>query len=260
VVTAHGYDVYDLPFRSELWFQRVKFVFDSADHVITVSKSNYEVLTNKISVSHEKVSIIPNGYSSSLFRPMDKTLARQTLGLPINRKILLNVANLVPIKGHAYLIEAMKEVIKVRQDVSLVIVGDGQLRKKLETQAKKLNLESYIKFVGARPHEEIPLWMNAADLFVLPSLREGFGVVQIEAMAVGTPVVATINGGSEEIIVSDDYGLLCPPADSRCLATKILTALNRTWDKEGITKYARRFTWDRVATEIFKVYRAVVRG
>ena len=116
-----------------------------------------------------------------------------------------------------------------------------------------------VKLVGGRAHDEIPIWMNACDLFVLPSLRESFGVVQIEAMACGKPVVATYNGGSEEIITSADYGLLCEPANPGELAEKILIALDKEWDCDKIGEYAEQFTWENITEEIVAVYKSVIR-
>lgn len=100
--------------------------------------------------------------------------------------------------------------------------------------------------------------MNACDVFVLPSLRESFGVVQIEAMACGKPVVATRNGGSEEIITSEDYGLLCEPASPEELAEKISIALDKEWGSEKIRGYAERFRWKNIAKEIIKVYETLL--
>lgn len=102
------------------------------------------------------------------------------------------------------------------------------------------------------------MWINAGDLFVLPSLVENFGVVNIEALACGKPVISTINGGSEEVITSEEYGLLCPPRDPECLAEKILMALNKEWDREKIRKYAEQFDWRNIARQIFKVYEDVL--
>jgi glycosyltransferase involved in cell wall biosynthesis len=111
---------------------------------------------------------------------------------------------------------------------------------------------------GGKPHDEIPLWMNACDVFVLPSVRESFGVVQIEAMACGKPVVATLNGGSEEVIISDDYGLLVEPGDPDDLAEKILVALDREWDREEILTYVERFMWENIAEETMGVYTQIL--
>jgi len=93
---------------------------------------------------------------------------------------------------------------------------------------------------------------DATNLFVLPSLSLSVGVVQIEAMACGVPVVATRNGGSEEIILSEDYRLLCEPGNPEDLAEKILIDLEKEWDREKIRKYAEQFIWDNIAKKLLK--------
>ncbi len=259
VITAHGYDVYDLPFRSDAWFEKIKFVLNSATHIITVSRSNFEIITSQLCIPGKNVSIIPNGFDSDLFNPSDKARARKKLALPQDKKILLNVGNLVPVKGHEHLIKAMVNVLKARKDVLLVIIGDGPLRDRLDDLVRKLGLDEYIKFVGSKPHHEIPLWMNGADVFVLPSLSEGNPTVMFEALGVGLPFVGTAVGGVPEIITSEDYGLLCPPADLECLAEKILIALDKEWDRERIRKYAEQFTWERVAEKVMGVYNGILK-
>jgi teichuronic acid biosynthesis glycosyltransferase TuaC len=112
--------------------------------------------------------------------------------------------------------------------------------------------------LGSVPSDILPLWMNACDLFVLPSLSESFGVVQIEALACGKPVVSARNRGSEEVIISDEYGLLVEPADPEDLAEKILVALDRKWDREAILVYAERYTWENLAKEIVGVYAQIL--
>ncbi|ACS91068.1 glycosyltransferase family 4 protein [Thermococcus sibiricus] len=260
VITGHGYDIYELPFRGREWFKKVKFALDSADHIVTVSKSNFTILTTKLDIPEDKISVIPNGFNSHKFRPMDKLLVREQLNLPRDKKIILNVANLVPVKGQSYLIEAMEKVVSHRKDVMLIIVGDGPLKKELEIQIKKLNLENYVMLAGAKPHSEILLWMNAADLFVLPSLSEGNPTVMFEALGVGLPFVGTAVGGVPEIITSEDYGLLCPPKDPKCLAEKILIALEKEWNREKIMNYADQYTWGNVVNQILEVYQCLLRG
>ncbi|NJE30328.1 glycosyltransferase family 4 protein [Thermococcus sp. 18S1] len=205
-----------------------------------------------------RVKLVFNGFDNELFRPISKTYCREILNLPYNKKIVVTIGNLLPVKGHEYLIEAMKKIVKARNDVMLIIVGDGPLRKDLENQIKKLGLENYVKLVGAKPHNKIPLWMNAADLFVLPSLSEGNPTVMFEALGVGLPFVGTAVGGVPEIITSEDYGLLCPPKDPECLAEKILIALDKEWNREKIRKYAEQFTWENIARETLKIYRQVL--
>ena len=258
IITAHGFDVYDLPFRNSFWMEKIKRTLLYSDHIITVSRRNFKILVEKLSVSSSKISIIPNGFDPKLFKILSKEEARVRLGLPLNRKIILNVGNLIPVKGQKYLIQAMKIVRKMKKDIKLYIIGDGPLKNKIKKYIKELGLQDIVELIGAKSHGEIPLWMNAADLLVLPSLSESFGIVQIEAMACGKPVVSTYNGGSEEIIISKDYGLLCKPADPEDLAKKILTALEKEWDRKKIRKYSEQFTWDSITSNIIKVYNKVL--
>lgn len=255
VVTAHGYDIYELPFLNEIWGKRATSVLNAADAIITVSRRNEECI-RKLGVT-KPVHVIPNGFRSDLFYPRDQAECRRTLVLPLDRKILLTVGNLVEVKGHRYLVEAMAEVVKERQDVLCVIVGSGPLKGKLEGQIKSLGLEEHVCLVGGKPHEEIPLWMNACDVFVLPSLKESFGIVQIEAMACGKPVVATRNGGSEDILVSEECGILVDTADVRDLTEKIQITLEWHWDSEEIFAYIEHFSWDSICNQIYGVYTVV---
>jgi glycosyltransferase involved in cell wall biosynthesis len=255
VLTAHGYDIYSLPFKDSEWREKIEYVLNTADHVITVSQSNLACI-EKLDVS-TPVTVIPNGFRSDLFYPRDISECRKALNLPQDKKIILTVGGLVPIKDQARLVEAIRKIISDRKDILCVIVGAGKLRPALERQIRSLGLEGYVRLAGGKPHDEIPLWMNACDLFVLPSLRESFGVVQIEAMACGKPVVATRNGGSEEIVISEEYGLLVEPADSEDLAEKIPVALDREWDREAILQYAEWFAWENIAKDIIKIYRSL---
>ena len=255
VATAHGYDIYDLPFKDHEWKEKIEYVLNAADYVITVSNSNLECI-KKLSVE-TPVKVIPNGFRGDLFYPRDLEECRKISNLSINKKVILTVGSLVEIKGHKYLIEAMHEVLKHRKDVICIIVGGGALKYKLKNQIKNLGLENHVKLIGGKPHNEMPIWMNACDVIVLPSLRESFGIVQIEAMACGKPVVATYNGGSEEIITSEDCGYLVEPANPEELAEKILIALDKEWDGEKIRRYAERFRWENIVKEILEVYKRV---
>ena len=149
----------------------------------------------------------------------------------------------------------MHVIEKKRSNVLCYIGGTGPLKYKLQKQIEKLNLVNKVKLIGFVSDESLPLWMNACDVFILPSLSESFGVVQIEAMACGKPVVATRNGGSEEIITSEEYGLLCSPANSKDLADKTLVALDKIWDNKNIETYMQKFRWEQIVEDIVKIYR-----
>jgi len=123
---------------------------------------------------------------------------------------------------------------------------------------RSLNLGSYFHFTGAGPHGEISLWMNAADLFVLPSLSEGNPTVMFEALGVGLPFVGPAVGGVPEIITTEEYGLLCPPRDPECLSEKILIALKKEWNPEKLKKCVEQFTWESIVRQIDRLYRRII--
>ena len=121
-----------------------------------------------------------------------------------------------------------------------------------------MGLGERVKLLGSVPGDQLTLWMNACDLFVLPSLNEGNPTVLVEVLGCGKPFVGTKVGGVPEVISSDDYGLLVEPADPGDLAEKILVALDREWDREKILGYAERYTWENIAKEIVGVYEQVL--
>jgi glycosyltransferase involved in cell wall biosynthesis len=253
VVTAHGGDVYDLPFRNDWYNGLARFVLAEADQIITVSRFNADKLLS-LGVPSNKLHVIPNGCDKKLFKPIHMYTVRRELGLPLNKKILLSVGNLLDIKGHMYLIHAMQFVLKKRKDVILVIVGSGVLRENLERKARGIGLNDKIMFVGGKEHSEIPAWMNACDLFVLPSLREGFPTVIPEAMACGKPVIASNVGGIPEAISSDELGILVPPKDPESLSWAIIDGLNRKWDSNAILDYSKKYSWSELVKQILLVY------
>jgi glycosyltransferase involved in cell wall biosynthesis len=256
VVTAHGGDVYDLPFRKSWYKALARYVLKSADQVITVSQFNAKKLLS-IGVSSSKLDVIPNGYDPKIFKMLPQSLMRQKLGLPLNKKILLSVGNLVDAKGHAYLIDAVNIILKKQADAILVIVGSGPLEKKLRRKITNLCLSEKILLVGRRIHDEICMWMNASDIFVLPSLREGFPTVIPEAFACGKPVIGTRVGGIPEALSNHEVGLLVDPKDPVDLSNAILNALNRKWRASIITDYSKIYSWNNIVRQILEIYRSL---
>jgi glycosyltransferase involved in cell wall biosynthesis len=256
VITAHGYDIYDLPFRDADWGERIREVLNSADYIITVSNKNLEYI-QKLDVK-TKVKIIPNGYKDDLFFPHDKITARKELNLPLDKKILISVGNLNEVKGHRFLIDSLYEVKKLRNDFVCYIIGDGELRKTLIEQINNLSLTNTIFLVGQKRHSDIPTWLSASDFFVLSSLNEGNPTVMFESLGVGLPFIGTRVGGVPEIITSNDYGLLVEPANVDDLKEKILLALDTKWDRDKILEYSKKFSWKRIAEEVKTVYQELI--
>jgi len=265
VVTVHGInEISDIINNSRNFLQqkikgKVITVLNEADHIITVSYKNKKLLVDALGDHlNNKITVIPNGFDKELFRPIPQEYARKMLGLPQNKQIILNVAYLEPIKGHDFLLKALSIVRNSGKDFLCIVIGDGSQRRYLERLATRLGISDKMIFLGERPHSEIPLWMNAADLFVLPSLSEGNPTVMFEALGVGLPFVGTRVGGVPEIITSEDYGLLCEPKNPEDLAEKILISLGKEWDREKIRKYAEQFTWEKVARQVVDIYKKLL--
>jgi glycosyltransferase involved in cell wall biosynthesis len=228
-----------------------------SDEVITVSQFLVEKLLS-IGLKPNKLHMIPNGFDNQLFKPTSREAARHKLGLPVNKRLLLSVGNLNNLKGHTYLIEAMRKVRHSIDDVLLIIIGSGPLEFELQKQIIASDLKKNVILVGNKRHEEIPLWMNACDLFVHPSLHESFGVVVIEALACGKPVLSTTVGGLPEIIRSGDLGLLVQSSNAQSLANGILDCLSKNWVEEKIINFSQQYTWRNLTSRIVGVYEKAI--
>ncbi len=171
------------------------------------------------------------------------------------------VSSLTPHKGHEYLIQAASLVLDTLPPVKFLIVGDGPLRKRLEEQAKELNIHSSVIFTGKR--KDIPEILSLLDVFVLPShTREGLGIAIIEAMAAERPVVATDIGGIPEVVDDGETGVLVPPEDTEALSKAIITLLQdppraKTMGEKGRTRIKEMFTTTKMLSEIEHVYQSL---
>lgn len=232
----------------------IKDVLILSTRLITLSNKWKNIFVNEIGIKDNSIAVVHNGYDSSLFYPIDKAMCRKSLNLPADKKIILSVGDLIEIKGHKYLIESIPEVLKHRTDIICLIIGEGKQKNKLLKQIELAEMSNYVKLVGKKRHDEIPLWMNAADIFVLPSLKEGNPTVMLEALGTGLPFIGTKVGSIPEIIVSKEYGLLVDTNSSIDLKLNIIYALNKKWDRDKIATYSKLFTIERVAESISLIY------
>lgn len=258
IVTGHGYDVYELPLRNKYYLKMIKKILSNANHIITVSENIRDIMTKNLSVPTKKIEIISNGFSPKLFHPLDKNKVRKELSLPLDKKIVLSVGNLEEVKGHINMVKAAKQIINNRKDILFLIVGDGEERKKLKKEIEKDNLEQNFKLMGAKPHNEIALWMNACDISVIPSINEAGPAVLFEALACGKPVIGTNVGVIPEILKDNKLGIVVPPEDTNALRDSILNALENNWNVKYIQNCVKNYEWENIAKHIIKLYTRIV--
>lgn len=199
-----------------------------------------------------KFQIVPNVVNMDLFHPEFSSRSRET-------KRILVVALLTPKKGVPYLLQALSQLEKKRDDFILDIVGDGPYRGEYEKQAWDLGIADKVKFHGLKPKEIVAKYMRQCDFLVLPSLVETFGAVIVEALAAGKPVIVTEIGGPKEIVTSQ-VGILVPPQDAQTLAGAIDYMLDhhRDYNPHKITQYAqKRYSYEAVGKALDSIYRSL---
>lgn len=252
-----GSDVNDLPSWITLRAQIVGALRASA-RVIAVSAALGERVVS-LGVPRERVVVRRNGVNGEQFALRDKREARAKLGVRDDRKIIVYVGNIKREKATDVLIEAAGGLLRKRGQggFELSIVGSGDIEAEVKARAKELDLGDHVVFRGRRLYEEIPTWMAAADVFVLPSRREGCPNVILEALASGRPVVASKVGGIPEL-VRDENGILVPAGDPGALVDALDRALDRSWSPEAMRASVESLSWNDVGDTYARVLEEVV--
>ena len=246
VVSARGNDIneyIDFP----LIRPQIKWCLQNSDHVISVCQALKDLML-RLEIPESKISVIGNGIDTGIFYPVPRELAWSRLGLPCDRPVLLSVGILEERKGHHILIDALRILKKERSSSPfLVIVGSGPQYDALCRQISDSGLTHDVVLVGEVAHRELKTWYSAADVFCLASDREGWPNVILEAIACGTPVIASSVFGVSEIIADEAIGLLVHQRTAEAFAAKILEALGRQWETKTLVGFAKQHSWDKVA-------------
>ncbi len=250
-ITGRGSDItemlnYALPRRWILW------AANHAQALITVCSALRDRLV-EVGVPGDNITVLRNGVDLERFAPVDRQAARSALG--VERPMLLSVGNLIELKGHHLIIEALLDL----PEHQLFIIGSGPERNALEKLTRKLGLEQRTQFVGLVPQAELLNYYGAADALILASSREGWANVLLESMACGTPVVATRVWGTPEVVAAPAAGILIDERSARGIADGVRRLFAALPARSATRSYAEGFSWkdtSRGQLEVFARARA----
>jgi glycosyltransferase involved in cell wall biosynthesis len=250
VITARGTDInlipkYYLPRKTIQWAAR------RASSIITVCKALKDTLID-MHVPEGKITVLRNGVDLHLFHPLERETERSRLGLTTTT--LLSVGNLIKRKGNDIVIKALANL----PEVELLIVGEGKEKKALKSLAHSMGVADRVRFLGAIRQEELKQYYSAADALILASSREGWANVLLEAMACGTPVIATKVWGTPEVVKSPDAGILMEERTPDALVKAFHKLFSNYPQREATRRYAERFSWDDTTRAQILIYESIL--
>lgn len=251
VITEHYTNIatHSLKLREKI---NLRFAMNKAQIILPVSQDLEEAI--KSYRVKNRFRVVPNVVNTDMF------YFSKSFDIQDNKKRILSVCILTPRKGISYLLKSLSQLKQKRQDFVLDIVGDGPNRKEYEDLTKNLGLDEIVKFHGRQP--EVVTFMRSCDFFVLPSLYENFGVVYIEAIACGKPVIATNAGGPKEF-VNKEVGILVLPKDVTALTEAIDYMLDHYQDysSKKISQYAKEnFGYEAVGEKVTSIYKNIMQN
>jgi D-inositol-3-phosphate glycosyltransferase len=235
-------------------------VIDRADCIVVSTEQEKEDLVRLYRGMPHKIKVIPAGVNLEMFHPMDRAGARQALGLK-ERKIILYVGRIEPLKGIDILLKAFAQ-LEDTTDARLLVVGgkleDDEELECLKILALQLGIQERVTFTGSVPQARLPEYYSAADVFVLPSYYESFGLVALESMACGTPVVVSRVGGLKTFIKDGETGYLIPWHCPEPFAQRLDMLLSNPALRETMGRAARakalQMSWSGVAEQMLGFY------
>jgi D-inositol-3-phosphate glycosyltransferase len=243
-------------------------VMQWSDRIIAATPLERDQMVSYYDADPGKIEVIPAGVDTELFHPRDRAAVRRELGLPdLDTPILLFVGRIERLKGLDTLLESVAVVSRTcsGKDLKVLIVGGGgqseeenaELRRIVQLH-RDLNLEEQVEFVGSKPQDMLPLYYSAADITIMPSHYESFGLVAVESMASGTPVIASNVGGLSFTVKDGETGFLVPEENHFALAERVHTLLKnpelRLRMGEQAAEHALQYSWRNIAAQIADVY------
>lgn len=269
---ANSDDEKDIPLRLENEIE----VLRAADRIIAATPLEKIQINREFDIPLDRIEVIPCGVDLNLFKPCKSEEARNHLGLN-GRKFILFVGRIDPIKGIDNLIRAMKILRKVDEtncsDLRLLIIGGTLSDKNNEEKSElknlmnltsKLNIEDWVEFLGTKRQNLLTYYYSGAEVCVLPSRYESFGIVALEAMACGTPVIASDVGGLPYLMGDGEAGFLVPKDNPEILADRINQIVSNPSLRENFgrdaVKQAEKFDWSLITNKVIGLYSKLTSG
>ena len=251
LITGRGTDLTLIP-QSPAERAQIQWAARKASALITVCEDLKERLV-ELGEPASRIVALRNGVDLQRFSPGDREAARAKLGL--SGFTLLSVGSLIPRKGHELIIAALSEL----PDTQLLIAGSGPMRTELERIAAEKGVASRVRFLGEIAHDALSEAYRAADIFVLASSREGWANVLLEAMASGTPVVATNVNGTPEVLRDPALSVMVEQRSAPALADAIKRLRAHLPDRGAVRAYAEQFSWEETARANKALFAAAAR-
>ncbi len=247
VISSRGSDLRKLPARGlaradTIWAVR------HANAVLCVSDDLKRIAE---SLGGSNVHLVRNGVNREVFHPVDQAEARAQLAIPAGQRLIVFVGNLIPIKDVPTLLRALRLLKEAGEIWHAALIGEGRQELELRQMTEQLGLAQQVVFLGARSAPQIATWLNACDIFCLPSESEGLPNVVIEALACGRNVIGTNVGGIPELL-SPETGIVVPVGDPGALAEAVKQAGGKRWDRVAIAQ-SYPWSWDAIADQTIKL-------
>ncbi|MBX3441611.1 MAG: glycosyltransferase [Planctomyces sp.] len=258
VITCRGEDIERFP-RLPIVGDQIRRALRSANQLIGVSRPIADEIVRQ-GGAPERVTCIPNGVDCERFRPTSQASARERLGLPQGRRIILAVGYRLELKGFHILVDALPRIREAFPDALVAIVGGeaswaADFLPVIESRIQANNVGEHVLIAGNRPQDELADWYSAADVLAILSSREGSPNVLMEALACGLPAVATSVGGIPDVLQDARLGQLLPERSADAAAAGLCAALGRNWDRDGIREVMEQQSWQVTARNVDEVLR-----
>ena len=249
VVKVHGSDL-NVVARLPAVRRHLQRTLPRATRLVAVSRPLGDELAG-LGVPRQRIAVVENGVDAARFHPRDRAACRAALGLPAAGRLVVYVGRLVRDKGLGELLAAFATLAPRHPELSLALVGDGAARAECAAAAARIGPQ--VRLAGARPLDEIPTWLGAADLFVLPSWYEGTPNVLLEALACGRRAVASDVGGIPDVLDSPVLGERVPPRDAAALAAAIERQAYADYAPDEVAARGARGGWAESAARLQEV-------